>query len=338
MSKKILVTTPIAHLDGVMSILSACKDHEIVYLPDPVPSDLLNHKDSIAIFTNPNKSRVYYSGDLLSSFPNLAFFCTASTGTNHIDKDYLSSKGIELISLTNERDIINQITSTAEHAFSLMLSALRNIPAAHKSVLRNDWDYEPFIGRQLNCQTVGIVGYGRLGNYFSQYLLPFGCKVFVYDPYKDVPSTYINKVRSLHELFSLSSIISLHVHVTDETVGMINSDVLSHASKDLLLVNTSRSDIVNEDDLAQFLHSNRQAKYATDVLSSELSSDQPSDSPFFRQGIFDDQLIITPHIAGMTKEGQTIAFRHAATLLKSKLTTDTHDDSTDCRNRLESHG
>jgi len=319
MPSKIIITTPIAHLDGVFEILASCHDSVTVYIPDPLLEDLIANSDATVIFTNPNKSRIFYSADVLSIFHNLEVFCTASTGTNHVDKHYLLDNGITLLSLTNERAIINSITSTAEHAFALMLSALRNIPAAYNSVLDGHWNYEPYIGRQLNHQSVGIVGYGRLGNYFAQFLRPFNCSISVYDPYKDIPSTYIQQVSSLADLFRACNIISLHVHVSEETIGMIDSTILQTASCDLLLVNTSRSDIVNETHLAKFLAANPLAKYATDVLSTEFSSLHSSDSPLLKETIQGDQLIITPHIAGMTREGQAIAFKHAANILKSYL-------------------
>jgi len=317
MTRKILITTPVEHLDGVLDTLSSAYNSELVYIPSARREDLMKHTDAFAIFTNPNKSRILYSQDILSFFKALKVFCTASTGTNHVDKSFLHANGITLLSLTDERDIINSITSTAEHAFALMLAALRKIPAAYSSVSSDLWDYQPFIGRQLSNQSVGIVGYGRLGNYFAQYLQPFGCNVSVFDPYKDVPSTYVRKVKTIKELFQSSNIVSLHVHVNEETVGMINESIFEYARHDLLLVNTSRSDIVNEQHIADFLARNRDAKYATDVLSSELSCLLPSGSPLFNERICPDQLIVTPHIAGMTIEGQTIAFNHAASMLSS---------------------
>ena len=122
---KILVTTPIQHLPGVFDLLSSINGAYIKYLPDPSLIDLHAHSDAIAIFTNPNKSKINYTSSVLSLFPRLKVFCTASTGTNHVDKDYLINNNVPILSLTNERLVINSITSTAEHAFLLTLASLR---------------------------------------------------------------------------------------------------------------------------------------------------------------------------------------------------------------------
>ena len=119
--------------------------------------------------------------------------------------------------------------------------------------MKGEWDYTRFIGRQMNCLTVGVIGYGRLGSMYSQYCLAFGSRVLVYDPYKTVINPKLEQVESLDILVKNSDIISLHVHVGDETLGMINKDTLEKAKNDVLLINTSRGEVVNELDLVNFL-------------------------------------------------------------------------------------
>ena len=95
-------------------------------------------------------------------FPNLQAIVTASTGTVHIDTDFCMEKGIEVISIKDELATLERISSTAEHAVLLTLMAIRKTFLSIGSVWRNEWDYSPFIGRQINCLKVGTVGYGRL--------------------------------------------------------------------------------------------------------------------------------------------------------------------------------
>jgi len=272
-------------------------------------------KEYDAIFTNPNKSKVYIGRELLDESKKLKVVCSASTGTNHIDVDYAIKKGITVLSLTEEREVIEKISSTAEHAFALMMSALRNIPESFDSVKRGEWDYTKFIGRQLDQLTVGVVGFGRLGRMFSGYCKSFGSKVIVYDPYANIPSDF-DQV-DLSSLLKNSDVISIHIHVNDETKSMIDKSWFSLLKEDVLIVNTSRGEVINERELISFLGKNPESKYATDVVSGEVIDRNNSEviSKLFEL----NNIIITPHIGGMTKEAQRIAYNHSASMLKSYL-------------------
>ena len=316
--KKILVITPTAHLDEVNNILNSILEAQIIYLPECNIHEFKKHCNSVAIFTNPNKSNIFLGKENLSDFKNLKIICTASTGTIHIDKDYCSLKEIKVISLKEERKVINKIPSTAEHAFALMLSTLRNIPSSITSVKKGIWDYEPFIGRQIKSLTIGVIGYGRLGTFFSNYCDAFGAKVLVYDPYKDVNHPRIIQCKSLVELSKNSDVISLHVHVTSETAKMINYNFLKNCKKSVLIVNTSRGEVINENDLLEFIKKNENARYATDVLSSEINGINNNIIKKYSEEN-EKQIAITPHIGGMTKEAQNSAFSHAAYLLKDSF-------------------
>lgn len=316
--KKILVITPISHLDNVEEILKSIKGTKLFLIPECDKNELKNHADSYAIFTNPNKSKVFLGKENLSFFKKLKYICTASTGTNHIDKNFCHENNISIISLKEERSVINQIPSTAEHAFALMMTSLRNVNEANRSVNKGLWNYEPFIGRQLKSLIVGVVGYGRLGTFFSNYCDAFGSQVVVFDPYKTVNHPRISQVGNLKDLSTISDIISLHVHVTSETLKFINFDFLNNCKKTVLIVNTSRGEIIDELALLKFLKKNKNSKYATDVLSSEIKGINDN----ILKKYADDnrsQITITPHIGGMTKEAQNMAFSHAANLLKKVI-------------------
>ena len=140
----------------------------------------------------------------------------------------------------------------------------------------------------------------------------------VYDPYKSVNHPRINQVENLEEIASSSDVISLHVHVTDETLKMIDSYFLSKCKSSLVLVNTSRGEIVDEKDLIEFLSNNLKSKYCTDVLSEEII--EKESNPILRFAVSNQsQLVLTPHIGGMTIEAQEMAFSHAAKLLKNEI-------------------
>ena len=242
--------------------------------------------------------------------------CTASTGTNHIDVEYCKHNGIKIISITNDHDVIDKISSTAEHTLALMLSLIRKIPISFHSVRDGNWDWEPYVGRQLNFLTVGIIGFGRLGKLMAMYCNGLGMKVLVSDPYVDneVEEWNVEQVE-LDELLKRSDVISLHVHVTDETREMINKNTISKMVKNPYLINTSRGEIVNEDDIIDALRSEDLQGYATDVIRDEFGDIKNSklvDESITPQ----DKIIITPHIAGMTKEAREIAYNLAVDKLE----------------------
>ena len=313
MKPNLLVITPTRHIDGVNKKLESFAN--VTYLGDPlIDSVLVQIENYDALFTNPNKSKVYIGKQLIDAGKKLQVICTASTGTNHIDKDYAAIKGVKIISLTEERDVINKISSTAEHAFALTLSSIRNIPKSYSSVLEGHWDYEKFIGRQMDGLTIGVIGYGRLGSIYSKYCLAFGSKVLVYDPFKNVDKKNIQQVNDINKLLFKSDVISIHVHATDQTKNMINRKWFNKMKSNVLIINTSRGDIIYEPDLVEFLSKNKSVKIATDVLADEIRN--RNGSPLLQLASKSNQVIITPHIGGMTIEAQEIAYNHAGRLLE----------------------
>lgn len=306
---KILCITPVSHIKGIMDILKSCG--EVLYSPLAKKHELIKmlsicEGENVVLFVNPNQMTFTLDEEVLCH-QNIKIVCTASTGLNHIDINYCREKDIDVLSLTTDFDIIEQISSTAEMAFALMLSLIRNIPSSFKAVQNFEWKYESFIGRQLDHLRIGIVGYGRLGIMMAQYCKAFGMDVRVCDPYKDV-SPY--QACDLKSIFRICDVVSLHVHVSEETTEMINNDILcGMGSNQSYLVNTSRGIIVNEDHVIQNLNRGNLLGYATDVISDEYRNIQ--NSPIIRESE-NLNIIITPHIGGMTKEAQEIAYCAAA--------------------------
>jgi len=313
---KILVITPVRHIAGVPEILESTG--QVTYMDDPTLLEviaIIGEYD--AIYTNPNKSKVFIGREVIDAAKKLKVICTASTGTNHIDKAYAAEKSLPILALTEERDVINRISSTAELAFALTMAGLRHVVRSHNAVLKGEWDYTRYIGRQMNCLTIGVIGYGRLGTMYSRYCQAFDSRVLVYDPYKTVDREGLEQVKDLPTLLRESDVVAIHVHVTSETLGMMNATCFAEMKKDVLLVNTSRGDIVNEPNLVTFLCANPSARVATDVLADEIRHRLAS--PLLQYAHENEQVIITPHIGGMSREAQEIAYGHAAKLLEKFL-------------------
>lgn len=307
MKKKILVITPTNHIKDfnkkISKLGTVIFKENISYLE---LSKLIPDYD--IIFTNPNKSKIYFDEKILRRATKLKILCTASTGTNHIDKNALNKFGIKLISLTNNKRVINKISSTAEHALALTLAAIRKIPFSHIGATKSEWNYENYIGRQTSHLTCGIIGYGRLGKFYYRFVKNLFKKVLIYDPYINIKNTKRKtKINSLKKLFSQCDVISLHVHVNAETIDLINKSSFLYARDNLVLVNTSRGEVVNNNDLLNFLKKNKNAMYATDVLSDEIKG-KDKDLILKYSKNSSQQIVITQHIGGMTTEGQQIAY------------------------------
>jgi len=308
-NKNIAVITPVSHLQGINDLLLTkgnvflCEEST----KEQVRELLLTHSID-TIVCNPNQQTYTIDKELLQG-TSVKIINSCSTGLNHIDLDYCKENNIEIQCHKNDYELINDLPSTAELAFGLMMSLLRNIPHAQDHVSCYQWDYTQFMGRQVKDLKIGIVGYGRLGKMMYDYCRAFGAEVMVYDPY------VMNIGCScLEEMVSKADVISLHVHVTEETKYMINKDILGLMKKNSYIINTSRGEIVNEQDIVNALSDNNLGGYATDVVEDEFGD--LTKSPIIKG--MDDRLniITTPHIGGMTIEGQTKAYKWSINKLK----------------------
>ncbi len=301
---KVLCITPIKHLEGLFEELSSYAD--VVYLPELTRDELVaylgEHKDVDALFTNPNKQTFHLDEHILGG-TSVKLINTASTGLNHIDVTWCEANNIEIWSLTKDYELIKNLPGTSELAFGLLLSLLRKIPSSFESVKRGEWDYEKYIGRQAEGLTVGVIGFGRLGHFMTKYCEAFGMKVLVHDPYNPVYG--FDKV-SLEDIAKNADVISLHVHVTDETRHMINKEVISKCKKSPYLVNTSRGEIIDEQAVVDGLTSGVLSGYGADVIEDEYGDREKS--PIIQAARDGLNVIITPHTGGMVWEGQLRAY------------------------------
>ena len=308
---KILCITPVKHLDGVYEKLKSCG--EVIYEPNITKQKLkilLDESGARYLFTNPNKQNFMLDKEVLQ-FGFLKVINTCSTGLNHIDLNYCKENKIDVWSLKEDYELINDLPSTSELAFGLMMSLLRNIPDSFNHVKSGGWDYEPFVGHQIKGKTIGIVGYGRLGKIMCDLFYGWGVNLLGYDP-----NVFVTTARGtpMKELIEKSDVIFLHVHVTDETREMVDEEFLSCMKEGSYLINTSRGELVDEDAIIKSIKAGHLKGYGTDVIKDEFGDIQNSKLVEFSKN---NNVIITPHIGGMTIEGQTKAYHWAIDKFRS---------------------
>ena len=261
------------------------------------------------------RSRIKMDEDLLQHAKSLKFIGRPGAGLENIDRKYCEAHGIEVYrSPEGNRDAL------AEHALGMMLMLFNNLKRADSEVRGGLWRREENRGHELMGKTVGIIGYGYMGEAFAQRLSGFGVKLLAYDKYKsDFGTNSVSKV-SLEELKMQSDVISLHVPLTKETRGMINADFLSGLSRSVYLLNTARGPVVNTADLVDALRSGKVKGACLDVLEQESTSFEKVDHlpDSMQELLASDKVILSPHIAGWTHEAK----QKMAEFLVEKILTD----------------
>ncbi|MDA9189578.1 hydroxyacid dehydrogenase [bacterium] len=239
------------------------------------------------------RSATSVSADTLEKAPNLKYVIRAGEGTDNIDKKSCALKGVKVSNTPGANN-----NSAAEHAFALMMSTLRKVPWANAKMTAGGWDKSLYVGNELWQKTVGIVGFGRIGQILAKRLQGFDVNVLFYDPFiteSDLP--YAKAAKDLNEVFSKSDIVSIHVPLMEQTKNLITKSELSLMKKQAILINAARGKIVNEDDLYETLKNKNIKAAAFDVFATE-----PLEAESKLRTL--DNLILTPHVGASTEEAQ----------------------------------
>lgn len=234
---------------------------------------------------------------------HLRFIVSATTGTDHIDVEYAAQKGIQIVCLKGETDFLQSIPSTAEHTWALLLSVLRNIPAAYRHVLEGAWERHLFRGHNLSGQKIGILGLGRVGRQVARYAGAFGCDTGAYDAYlKEWPMPEVARFHNATSMLQWCDILCIHIPYSADNHHFLNRTMLAHLKTGAVVVNTSRSGIWDERAIVELLQSHQIVALATDVIDNEQTPSLRTESPLLQYAHDNPQVLITPHIAGATFE------------------------------------
>ncbi len=255
---------------------------------------------------------VQLTEELISLAPLLQVIATPSTGLDHLDLAAAAAHDIAVLGLKDERALLDRITATAELAWALALACARRLPESFDAARRGHWARDELRGRQLAEKTFGIIGCGRLGTIIADYARAFRMSVLGYD-LRDVRIEGVDPV-PLDELLACSDVVSLHIHLTEANRGFMNRNRLRRMKPGSILINTSRGAIVDESAVLDALNTGPLAAYGTDVIEGEWRDDLDR-HPLVRHARERGNVVITPHIGGVTFESQAMAYEHTAGML-----------------------
>ena len=239
------------------------------------------------------RSKVIIDRAFIDHVPSLRCIGRVGAGMETIDVDYAENRGIRCLnSPEGNRDAVG------EHAVGLLLSLLDNIARADAEVRQGLWRREANRGYELGPLTVGIIGYGNMGQSFAKRIGGFGCRVVIYDKYKEIGS--------LEEVQREADVVSFHVPLTDETRHYLDAAFIEKMARPFFVVNTARGAVVDTEALVQGLESGKVRGAALDVLEYEnMQADSLGEVPPSVQYLMHSpRTVLTPHVAGWTVESK----------------------------------
>ena len=243
-------------------------------------------KEADIILTN----KAPLSAETIAQLPRLKFVGVLATGYNVVDVKAARARGIAVSNVP-----IYGTDAVAEYVFALLLNFHRQ-PQLHSELVKqgewtkNEWSFWHTPLAELAGQTIGIVGFGRIGRRVGELAAAFKMKVLANDVFRANPPSYPFGWREVPELFAESDVVTLHCNLTPENTGMVNAALLGRMKPTAYLINTARGPLVNEGDLAEALRQGKLGGAALDVVTTEP---MPANNPLLQA----PNTTLTPHIA-----------------------------------------
>ncbi|MEO0502646.1 MAG: phosphoglycerate dehydrogenase, partial [Pseudomonadota bacterium] len=251
-------------------------------------AEVIGQYDGLAI-----RSATRVTPTILKHANNLKVIGRAGIGTDNIDKDAASKKGV----IVMNTPFGNMIT-TAEHAIAMMFAVARQIPEASASTHAGKWEKSKFMGTELTGKTLGVIGAGNIGGIVCDRARGLKMKVLAFDPFlgaEKADKMGVEKVE-LEDLLKRADFITLHVPKTEQTANMITAERIAMMKPGVRIVNCARGGLVDEEALAEALKSGHVAGAAFDVFAEE---------PAKENALFNlPNVVVTPHLGAATTEAQ----------------------------------
>ncbi|RKQ87724.1 D-3-phosphoglycerate dehydrogenase [Solirubrobacter pauli] len=256
------------------------------------------------------RSATKLDAEVLERADNLKVVGRAGVGVDNVDVQTASKKGI-IVANAPEANTV----AAAEHTVALILALARNIPQAHASLTSGKWERSKLGGTELDGKTLGVLGFGRIGQLVAIRARAFGMRVIAFDPFT-ADSRYreigAEKAENADEVLAAADFLTLHLPKTPETQGFINSDTLAKTKDGVRLINVARGPLIVDEDLQAALDSGKVAGAALDVFTTEPITEHPLFSY--------PNVIVTPHLGASTAEAQDRAGVQTAEQVVAALT------------------
>ena len=255
------------------------------------------------------RSATRVTREMLDQGPQLKVVGRAGVGVDNIDLAAATERSIAVLNSPAGNTV-----AAAELTMALILSVVRRVAEADRTMRAGEWARSRLRGVQLRERTLGLVGAGRIGSEVANRCRAFGMKVLAYDPYltSERADDLGLALTSLDEVLTHGDIISLHVPLTEETRHLIDAAALARMKPGTFVVNVSRGGVIDEDALAQALTDGHLAGAALDVFESEPL---PPESPLLKLA----NVVLTPHLGASTVEAQELVAREIAESVRAAL-------------------
>ena len=249
---------------------------------------LANGVDAVLI-----RSATKMDSEAIAAAKGLKVIARAGVGLDNVDIPAATSAGVMVVNAPT-----SNIVSAAELAIALLLASARFVSPAHAALKNGKWARSKYTGAELFEKTLGVVGFGRIGQLVAHRMQAFGMKVIAYDPYLQPARAAQLGVElvSLDEVLANSDFITIHLPKTKETANLINADALKKVKPTVRIINAARGGVLDEAALYDAIKEGRVAGAGLDVFATEPCTD----SPLF--GL--DQVVATPHLGASTDEAQ----------------------------------
>jgi D-3-phosphoglycerate dehydrogenase len=286
-------------------------DYDVIYNPDFYYEDLgeiLPRLQGIVI-----NSKIKMTKEMIDLNPNLNFIARLGSGLEIIDVNYAKENGIRVINSP-----AGNANAVGEHALGMLLALANNLCISNKEVKAFKWNRELNRGWELEGKTIGIVGVGHTGTAFAQKLMGWNVNVLGYDKYKSQYTKEMPHVKetNLEEIQQKADIISFHLPLTPETRHLVDFDFINQCKDGVVLINTSRGNVIKTSALVEGLKSGKVYGACLDVFENEKPNNYCEKERQIYSELFSfKNVLVSPHIAGWTHE----SLQKIATIILDKI-------------------
>jgi len=240
------------------------------------------------------RSGTKLTAELIERAPRLRVIGRAGTGVDNVDVEAATKRGIIVANAPESNSI-----AAAEHTLALALALCRNVPQAHGALVRGEWARSRYAGNELYGKTLGVIGFGRIGQLVAKRAQSFEMDVVGFDKFVSAErfrELGVDGVETPEDLYERAELITIHLPKTPETVGWIGREAIAKMREGVRIVNCARGELVDLDALQAGLESGKVAGAALDVFPEE---------PFTAHPLFErDDVVVTPHLGASTAEAQ----------------------------------